>query len=136
VARRLRHDGLVARAVVLKVKLARPLGGGRYPLLTRHTTLRAPSDDGATLAAAAVAGLERVRERDAIRLVGVAAHELSARGPEQLDLFGAGASRERRERLNRALDAIRERFGASALARGPAPEERAGLSLSRKRGET
>jgi DNA polymerase-4 len=136
VARRLRHDGLVARGVVLKLKLARPLGGGRYPLLTRSATLPAATDDGAALAAAATRALGRVRERDAVRLVGVAAERLSARGGEQLDLFGASATAERRERLNRALDAIRERFGARALALGPVPEERAALSLARKRGET
>ena len=39
-------------------------------------------------------------------------------------------------RLNRALDAIGERFGADALVRGPdAAAPRAGLSLQRKRGE-
>jgi DNA polymerase-4 len=136
VARRLRHDALVARGVVLKLKLARPLGGGRYPLLTRSATLRRPSDDGATLAAAAIASLARVRERDAIRLVGVAAERLAPRGGEQLDLFGAGVDAARRERLNRALDLVRERFGAAALSRGIGTEERAGLSLARKRGET
>jgi DNA polymerase-4 len=136
VARRLRHDGLVARGVVLKLKLARPLGGGRYPLLTRSATLRRPSDDGATLAAAAAASLARVRERDPIRLVGVAAERLAPRAGEQLDLFGAGVDSARRERLNRALDLVRERFGAAALSRGIAEEERAGLSLARKRGET
>jgi DNA polymerase-4 len=136
VARRLRHDGLRARGVVLKLKLARPLGGGRYPLLTRSATLREPSDDGATLAAAAIGSLARVRAREAIRLVGVAAQRLEARAGEQLDLFTAGASPARRDRLNRALDAIRKRFGARALTLGPAGEERAGLSLARKRGET
>ncbi len=136
VARRLRHDGLVARGVVLKLKLARPLGGGRYPLLVRSTTLPHPTDDGATLAAAAAGALARVREPDALRPVGVAAERLEARGGEQLDQFGARVPAARRERLNRALDAIRERFGTGALVRGPAAEERAGLSLARKRGET
>ena len=38
VARRLRRDRVRGRRVTLKLKLARPLGGGRYPLLTRSET--------------------------------------------------------------------------------------------------
>src|SRR5262249_28661146 len=54
VARRLRRDGVHARTVVVKVKLARSLGGGRFPLLTRRTTLAQPTDDGATIGRAAL----------------------------------------------------------------------------------
>ena len=40
------------------------------------------------------------------------------------------------ERLNRALDAIADRFGSGAIVRGEASHAaRAGLSLQRKRGE-
>jgi DNA polymerase-4 len=35
VSRRLRHDGVRARGVRLKLKLARGLGGGKFPILTR-----------------------------------------------------------------------------------------------------
>ncbi len=37
--RRLRADQVRARTVTLKLKLARPLGGGRYPLLTRSASI-------------------------------------------------------------------------------------------------
>ena len=44
--------------------------------------------------------------------------------------------RDRRSRLNRALDEIEERFGSAAVTRGsPTAAERAGLSLQIKRGE-
>jgi len=45
--RRLRADRIRARTVTLKLKLARPLGGGRYPLVTRSLSLAAATDDGA-----------------------------------------------------------------------------------------
>ena len=41
----------------------------------------------------------------------------------------------RRRRLNRAVDAVQERFGARVLQRGTGAVERAGLSLQIKRGE-
>jgi hypothetical protein len=51
----------------------------------------------------------------------------------QLALFPTRAARS--DRLNRALDAIADRFGAGAVVRGDArPAARAGLSLQHKRG--
>src|SRR5205814_9317568 len=47
VARRLRRDGVRGRGVTLKLKLGRPLGGGRYRLMTRACLLTRPTDDGA-----------------------------------------------------------------------------------------
>jgi DNA polymerase-4 len=133
VARRLRHDGLVARGVQLKLKIARPLGGGRYPLRTRATSFAAPTADGKALADAACALLVNALAGEPIRLIGVAATRLAPARDDQLELF-RGGDPARRQRLNQALDAIRERFGATALVRGAPAEERAGLSLARKRG--
>ena len=134
VARRLRRDGIRARGVTLKLKLARPLGGGRYPLLTRAAALPLATDDGAELARAACELLGRAALAEPVRLVGVSASRLEAPGPEQLDLFGS-RDHSRRVRLNRALDGIRERFGEAALRRaGAADVDRAGLSQQIKRG--
>jgi hypothetical protein len=48
---------------------------------------------------------------------------------------GAGGAR-RRDRLNRALDRIADRFGTGAVVRGDqSAAERAGLSMQIKRGE-
>jgi DNA polymerase-4 len=134
VAQRLRHDGIRARGVMLKLKLARPLGGGRYPLLTRAATLPRATDDGAALARAACALLRGSGLAEPVRLVGVSASRLESDLPEQLD-FLAGAEHERRMRLNRTLDGIRARFGENALERaGAADVDRAGLSAQIKRG--
>ena len=46
IARRLRADGVRARTITLKLKLARPLGGGRYPLITRSFSLDGTTNDG------------------------------------------------------------------------------------------
>lgn len=134
IAVRLRRDGVRARGVTLKLKLARALGGGRYPLVSRAMLLPRASDDGAELARAARELLARAAPGEPIRLVGVAATRLEDAAVDQLDLF-AGGGRERRVQLNRALDGIRERFGESALRRAGADElERAGLSEQIKRG--
>ena len=130
VARRLRRDGLKASGVTLKVKLARPLGGGRYPLRTRSMLLRVSTDDGGALAHAARALLARVTEPEAIRLIGVSATRLERVDRSQLELWASDPDAAKRDRLNAALDAIRERFGSGAVDRGVPQVERAGLSLA------
>ncbi len=135
VARRLRHDRYRARGVQLKLKLARRLGAGRFPLVTRSRLLAEPCDDGHTLAHAAYELLARSGVTEPVRLVGVSVHRLEPSRAEQLSLEGAEGDTLRRRRLNAALDRIRERFGAEVLRIGPEPEERAALSLQIKRGE-
>ena len=136
VARRLRHDGVRARGVRLKLKLARGLGRGKFPILTRSSSLPEPSDDGAVLARAGFALLERAELAEPIRLLGLAAERLEPKGSEQLSLLAeTRRERERRARLNRTLDEIRRRFGAQALGRAEGEVERAGLSVQWKRGE-
>ncbi len=137
VARRLRRDGLCARTVVLKLKLARRRAPGPrgHPLLTRRATLGEASDDGEVLASTARGLLSRAALEEPVRLLGIGATNLVARDPGQLELFSSPL-REQRGRLNRALDEIAERFGSEAVVRGDRrAAERAGLSLQIKRGE-
>jgi DNA polymerase-4 len=138
VARRLRRDELRARCVVLKLKLGtrRSAGPRGYPVLTRRTTLAAATDDGAAIAEAARRLLARAGPSEPVRLLGVGATQLvPAEGP-QLALFGPPDASVRRDRLNRALDSLRERFGPGAVVLGTVRDvDRAGLSLQRKRGE-
>jgi DNA polymerase-4 len=137
VARRLRHDGLVARTVVLKIKLGRRVAAGPrgYPLLTRRATLAEPTDDGETIARTACAQLLRAALAEPVRLLGVGTTGLEPREREQLPLFGRSERERRRQHLNRALDAIADRFGSDAVVRGGARNvERAGLSMQAKRG--
>jgi DNA polymerase-4 len=138
VGRRLRADGLRARTVVLKLKLARRRAPGPrgYPLITRRTTFAEPTDDGEALARAAFDLLARADLREPVRLLGVGATNLVGRAGEQLPLFAAREGAERRSRLNRALDELARRFGTGAVVRGgPADTERAGLSQQIKRGD-
>jgi len=137
VARRLRRDALVARTVVLKLKLGRRRKAGPrgYPLLTRRETLAEATDDGAVLSRAGGRLLDRAELREPVRLLGVGVTNLHSRSVGQLDLFGESAETAPRRRLNRALDEIRDRFGDRAIVRGAIAEpERAGLSQQQKRG--
>lgn len=137
VARRLRRDALVARTVVLKLKLGRRRRAGPrgYPLLTRRETLAEATDDGVTLSNAGSRLLERAALTEAVRLLGVGVTNLCSRSGGQLDLFSATRENAPRTRINRALDEIRDRFGDGAIARGAAAApERAGLSQQQKRG--
>ncbi|HKJ24747.1 MAG TPA: DNA polymerase IV [Myxococcota bacterium] len=135
VARRLRRSELLARTVVLKVKLGRRRAPGPrgHALVTRRATLPEASDDGATLARVASGLLAAWGLPEPVRLVGVGVTNLVPCDGAQLPLFEEG--RARRERLNRALDAIADRFGSDAVARGePDAARRAGLSDQIKRG--
>jgi len=105
VGARLRRAGLRARSVHLKVKYA------DFQVVTRQETLRLPTDDSAEIFQVAVRLLGKVEPRP-LRLTGVHAGDLGEAQP-QLGLFDAG--RKKRERLNRSLDAIAEKFGSAAV---------------------
>ena len=112
VARELRHQGLVARTVHLKVRT------GDFETVTRSTTLPEPTDLAEVVLAAA---RDLFRDRvflkgRGVRLLGVGVSGLEPAGAGQAALF----SDERQEKLKnlaRAADGIREKFGKSALAR-------------------
>jgi len=126
VGRRLRADRVRARTMTLKVKLARPLGGGRYPLVTRSATLPASTDDGAVIAQTAINLLARVAVPEKARLAGIQAHQLERENAMQLALFDSRQQPESRSRrLNLALDSVTHRFGESAVTRGLVQAERA-----------
>jgi nucleotidyltransferase/DNA polymerase involved in DNA repair len=112
VARELRHQGLVARTVHLKVRT------GDFETVTRSKTLPDPTDLAEVVLAAA---RELFRERillegRGVRLLGVGVSGLEAASAGQADLF-ADARREKLRNLARTADEIREKFGKSALGR-------------------
>jgi DNA polymerase-4 len=136
VARRLRHDGVRGRGVTVKLKLARGLGAGKYPVITRSATLQAPTDDGAEIARVGRSLLARAQLREPVRLLGISVSRIESPVGSQLPLLEEkGQDPEARSRLNRVTDAIRDRFGDRSLSRGLGTVERAGLSLQIKRGE-
>ena len=116
VGRRLRHDGVRGRVVILKMKLAQRIGPGKFRLLTRRTTLAEPTNDGKTIADATLALWEAHRPRVPVRLLGVAAAGIVSAGSAQMGLF-AGKP-DRREALNAALDRVVARFGEGSVSRG------------------
>ena len=90
-----------------------------FRLHTRQTLLSAPTHATRTIVEAAEALLHEFDLRTPVRLVGVAAFELSegdGSEAEQLDLFEAPRT-VHDERLDRTLDAVRKRFGDQAVTR-------------------
>ena len=125
IGRRLRDDNVRARTVTLKLKLARPLGEGRYPLVTRSSSLEHATDDGAEISRLAIELTSKVKHKEKIRLAGVQVHNLERAAAKQYGLFDAASGSEaKRAKLNRALDALAERFGDDAVTRGMAKAER------------
>src|SRR5579862_1076921 len=64
IARRLRDDNVRARTVTLKLKLARPLGEGRYPLVTRSASLQYATDDGVAISKLAIELIAKVKHKE------------------------------------------------------------------------
>ena len=137
VARRLRRDRVQARTIFLKWKSAQRVAPGPrgYPLYTRRVTLRQPTDDGDRIAREAQGLLSRAALREPVRLIGVGVTNVIGERSSQLALFEA-PDKQKRERLNQALDEIVGRFGSRAVRRGSqGPGERASLTTQIKRGE-
>ena len=114
VAARARAKGLAGRVVTLKLKRA------DHRLLTRRAALREPTQSAERIHAAASALLAQVPERGPWRLLGIGLSEL---GPEvgadrSGDLLDPGA--RARVEAERAMDAIRARFGEGAILKGRA----------------
>jgi DNA polymerase-4 len=114
VSSRLKARGLAGRVVTLKLKRA------DHRLLTRRASLREPTQIADTLYRAARALLEEVSEPGPFRLLGVGLSEiaeaaLADRAPDLLD-----PQASRRVAAERAADAIRARFGDSAILKGRA----------------
>jgi DNA polymerase-4 len=129
IARRLRADAVRARTITLKLKLARPLGGGRYPLITRSFSLDGSTNDGPEISRVATQLLSKVGGNEKIRLAGVQVHQLERADTSQLGLFESAPVEDRkRDRLNRALDSVAKKFGDEAVTRGLAKAERAAPS--------
>jgi len=106
VAHRLRHAGVRARTVQLKLKRA------DFTLVTRRATLDEATDDGQVLYRTAAALLAREPARPT-RLTGVSAQNLVAANAPQLGMFAPPPTAA--QALNRALDAIADRFGAGTV---------------------
>ena len=110
VARRLRRGGVAGRTVTLKLRYA------NFTTITRSRTLPVPTDHAQELHREAVVLLDRLRlERVRVRLIGLSVGNLvDADGARQLRLDAS----DRWQRVERAADLARDRFGDAAVTRG------------------
>ena len=128
VAGRMRAHGTGARTFALKVRFA------GFHTITRSTTLPSPVDTAHAIVAAVTPLLDAVDPTPGVRLLGVSASNFGT-AAEQLSLDGllgdAPAGAGEWQAAEQTIDAIRERFGATAI--GPASSvSRKGLRLVRK----
>jgi DNA polymerase-4 len=111
VGRELRRHGFKARTVTLKIKLS------DFKSITRSRTLPEPFDATDVLFSTGRRLLADLKLARKVRLIGIGVSNFFA-GPTQMSI---GPSREqtgRQERLDRALDRIRDRFCDAKVVRG------------------
>jgi DNA polymerase-4 len=124
-AKRLRDRGSSCSTVVLRLRY------GDYAKATRSRTLTAQTDRTDVLLGAALALLAGVQGEIAERgatLIGVSFSHLAGENSVQLELpldWNDGA------RLDKALDAVRDRFGSAAVTRAALMGRDAGASVPR-----
>lgn len=107
---RLKAQGLYGAAVTLKLKTA------DFRLSTRSRRLEAPSNLAEDIWRGALPLLEREADGRRFRLIGVGCDELTSEPGSLLAL--ADPERERRTRVEAAMDVLRGKFGAGAIAKG------------------
>jgi DNA polymerase-4 len=111
VGRRLRRSGLAAHTVRLKLRY------GDYTTRLRQTKVDPPTDDDLAVYRAARLMFAAAWDGRPVRLLGVGVSGLEAASkPAPGLLFAATAGKAKR--LNRAVDAIKDRFGDDAIRHG------------------
>ncbi len=114
VARRLKKAGLAGGGVTLKLKTA------DFRIVTRARRFGAATQSADEMFRAAEALLARECDGRAFRLIGIGAHALApaadAAEAAQGDLFADPAPAE--DKVDKALDAVRAKFGEDAIVRG------------------
>jgi DNA polymerase-4 len=112
VGRRVRAHGRYATVGKLKLRWA------DFKTITRQAPFEAAVCDDFSFRALALRLFDAERLVQPVRLVGFGVGGFTGARSEQLSLFDdAPAAREKRERLCRAVDALRERLGDRALGR-------------------
>ncbi len=121
--RELRTLGLAGRTVTLKLKYA------NFKQITRSRTVDEPVDADEIIYEIALSLLRAEKLAGPVRLIGAGVSQFGG-GPRRLSLLeDPNAGRvERARRLDKALDAIRNKFGGKAVERGR------GFGLRGKRG--
>jgi len=110
VGRDLRKHGLQGRTVTLKLKFE------DFRQITRSRTLAEPVDSDLEIFRTACQLLDETERRKKVRLIGVGVSNFGE-GQGQLSLL-PDEGRQRLKRLDKAVDAIRDRHGRAVLKRG------------------
>ena len=111
VAERLKKRALAGRTVTLNLKRA------DFQTLTRSRTLASPTQLSEVIYRTALALLEKEANGPAFRLIGVGVADiLDAEEADQPDLLQQNAPKARR--IEQAVDAVRSKLGADAIAKG------------------
>lgn len=110
---RVRSHGLKGRRITLKIKFS------DFQIITRSLTLGQPLDSTQKIFEASLHLLAKTPLPKKIRLIGLGISEFG-NGPDQLFLFPDPDQplHRKEEALNRAIDAVRKKFGESSLVRG------------------
>lgn len=111
VAGRLRMDGRTARVVSVQIV------DNAFRRKSHQVTLDDPTNSTDTLYRTARALLRQAWPNRPVRLVGVTAERTGTDNFEQLDLFEDPTKRIKQEKLDRAADAVRAKFGEGAITR-------------------
>ena len=125
VARRLRASGQIAEMISVEIKY------NTFKKVSHQTTLQTPTAGSDTIYRTACSLLDELWDGTPIRLLGVRSSKLSSEAdPVQLSLFdlpaangGESPSRshisgQKEAQLEKALDSIRQKYGADAIVRG------------------
>jgi len=113
VGRRLRKEGLRGKTIILKVKYH------DFAQITRSIRLSEPTDDGGEIAKHCYFLLKKTEAGTRpIRLLGISVSQLTSSIAQQLSIFPQNPGAEKTTRLNKAMDAIQEKFGEGAILPG------------------
>ena len=122
VARRLRGAGQMAEMISVEIKY------NNFKKVSHQTTLQTPTSGSDTIYRISCALLNELWDGTPIRLLGIRSSKLvSAQAPVQLSLFDMSTfstddkpsiSSHKEAKLEKALDSIRQKYGADAVVRG------------------
>jgi len=121
VARRLRKRELTAKTITVKIKLAQPLGGGKFRLYTRSRSLPIATSDASEIYCVAALLFQTVpRKTRAVRLAGIYTSNMeSEQHVSQLELFTSSSeTNSKRQRLGKALDRLSQKYGEGIVCYG------------------
>lgn len=111
VGRRLRADGKTARVVTVQ------LVDNAFRRTSHQTTLPNPTNSTDRLYHVAAELMRQMWPARPVRLVGVSAEKTGEDNFEQMDFFTDAARTDKQEKLDRAADALRRKFGGAAVTR-------------------